>query len=448
MGTGVEAPKEKAAMKKGQTRRPAVIDAGDRRALTEFLTRGGQLLLPLVDLLERSQCAIDEVIDVVGRAAIEAVLELSAQQVAGAKIKGQWAHREIYWYGRQQGEVVLSDRKLKVRKPRLRRRGVGSGGEVEIPAYVRLREGGLGEHVVRLLMRGVSTRNYAPVLRKMADSAGVSKSQISREWIEASSAHLEALEMRRFDELDLLIVYVDGMQFGDHHVLAAVGVDRTGAKHVLGVAPGSSENYHVAKDLLCGIIERGLDPRRLRLFVIDGSKALRKAIKELFGSPNPVQRCRTHKLRNVSERLPREKRADVAKVMRAAYRLEPEEGMKKLESLAVWLERDGHGDAANSLREGMEETFTVNRLGLPSTLTRCLCTTNVIENPNGGVRTRTRRVTRWQDATMVLRWSATALLECEKNFRRIMGHRDLWILDQKLQDLTEEPRLAAQVRAA
>jgi transposase-like protein len=435
-------------MRKGQTRRPAVIDAGDRRALTEFLTKGGQLLLPLVELLERSQCAIDEVIDVVGRAAIEAVLELSAQQVAGAKIKGQWAHRDVYWYGRQQGEVVLSDRKLKVIKPRLRRRGVGAGGEVEIPAYARMRDGGLGEHVVRLLMRGVSTRNYAPALRKMADTAGVSKSQVSREWIEASSTELEALQTRRFEELDILIVYLDGMQFGDHHVLAAVGVAGTGEKHVLGVAPGSSENYHVAKDLLCGIIERGLDPRQLRLFVIDGSKALRKAINELFGSPNPVQRCRAHKLRNVTERLPREKRADVAKVMRAAYRLEPEEGMKKLETQAEWLERDGHADAASSLREGMEETFTVNRLGLPSTLTRCLCTTNVIENPHGGVRMRTRRVTRWQDSTMAVRWSATALLECEKNFRRIMGHRDLWILAQALKTLAEEHGLAVQERAA
>lgn len=435
-------------MKKGQTRRPAVIDAGDRQALTEFLTKGGQVLLPLVELLERGQCAIDEVIDVVGRAAIEAVLQLSAHQVAGAKIKGQWAHRDVYWYGQQQGEVTLSDRKLKVMKPRLRRRGVGAGGEVEIPAYTRMRAGGLGEHVVRLLMRGVSTRNYGPALREMADSAGVSKSQISREWIAASSEQLEVLQARRFDDVDILVVYVDGMQFGDHHVLAAVGVDRTGEKHILGVAPGSSENYHVAKDLLCGVIERGLDPRRLRLFVIDGSKALRKAIKELFGSPNPVQRCRTHKLRNVTERLPREKRSDVAKTMRAAYRLDRDDGMKKLETLAAWLERDGHADAANSLREGLEETFTVNELGLPSSLTRCLCTTNVIENPHGGVRTRTRRVTRWKDSTMAVRWSATALLECEKSFRRIMGHRDLWILDQKLKTLAEEHGLAVQVRAA
>jgi transposase-like protein len=372
-------------MKKGQTRRPAVISAGDRKALTEFLTKGGQWLPPLVELLERSAAAIDDVIDVVGRAMIEAVLQLAAGNVAGPKVQGQLARRDVYWYGSQQGEVVLSDRRLKVTKPRLRRRGVGAGGEVEIPAYARLREGGLGEHVVQLMMQGVSTRNQEPVLREMADTAGVSKSQIGREWIEASSARLEELQARRFDHLDILVVWVDGMQFGDHHVLAAVGADRTGVKHVPGVAAGSSENYHVARDLLCGIIERGLDPGRLRLFIIDGSRALRKAISELFGSPNPVQRCRTHKLRNVTERLPVEKRADVKKVMRAACRL---------------------------------------------------------------VRGRTRRVSRWRDAAMVLRWSATAFLECEKRFRRIMGHRDLWMLEQAPNALAQQHELATARKIA
>jgi transposase-like protein len=214
----------------------------------------------------------------------------------------------------------------------------------------------------------------------MADTAGVSRSQIGREWIDAGSAKLEVPRTRRFDQLDILVVWVDGMQFGYHHVLAAVGVDRTGVKHVLGVVAGSSENYHVARDLLCGIIERGLDPGRLRLFIIDGSKALRKAINELFGSPNPVQRCRTHKLRNVTERLPVERRADVKKVMRAAYRLERDEGIARLKTLADWLERDGHADAAASLREGLEETFTINQLGLTAALARCLGSTNVIKN--------------------------------------------------------------------
>ena len=183
-------------MKKGQSKRPAVIDAGDRKALTEFLSKGGQVLLPLLEVVERTQGAIDEVIDVVGRATVEAVLQLSGEQLAGPKVQGRLSERDVYWYGRQQGEIVLSDRKLKVMKPRLRRRGIGAGGEVDIPAYVRIREGGVADHVVRLMMRGVSTRNYEPALRRMADTAGVSKSSVSREWIEASSAQLDALQAR------------------------------------------------------------------------------------------------------------------------------------------------------------------------------------------------------------------------------------------------------------
>jgi putative transposase len=297
-------------------------------------------------------------------------------------------------------------------------------------------------------MRGVSTRNYEPALRKMADTAGVSKSAVSREWIEASSAQLDALQARSLAQLNVLVVYLDGMVFGDHHVLAAMGVDREGVKHVLGVASGSSENYHVAKDLLCNLIERGLHPGRLRLFVIDGSKALRKAIVELFGPHNPIQRCRAHKIRNVTERLPREKRADATQRMRAAYRLEADDGIAKLTTLAAWLDKDGHADAANSLREGLEETFTINRLGLTSSLARCLGSTNIIENPNGGVRTRTRRVSRWQDAQMALRWSATAFLECEKKFRKIMGYRDLWMLSAKLKELEEQNGLVQAEKVA
>jgi transposase-like protein len=179
-----------------------------------------------------------------------------------------------------------------------------------------------------------------------------------------------------------------------------------------------------------------------------GSRALRKAISELFGSPDPVQRCRTHKLRNVTERLPAEKGADVKKVMRAAYRLERDEGIARLTTLARWLERDGHGDAAASLREGLEETFTISQPGLTAALARCLGAASVIENPHGGVRGRTRRVSRWQDQTMVLRWCAAAFLECEKRFRRIMGHRDPWVLEQALDALAQQHGLATAKKIA
>jgi len=168
-----------------------------------------------------------------------------------------------------------------------------------------------------------------------------------------------------------------------------------------------------------------------RLFVIDGSKALRSAIDEVFGEAARVQRCRTHKVRNVTERLPKDLAAQVKSVMHSAYKLPDSQGIAKLKQQASWLKTE-HPDAAASLLEGLEETFTVNRMKLPPSLTRCLCTTNIIENPNGAVRRVSRRVCRYRNADMALRWTATGFLEAEKSFRRIQGAKDLWILASAL----------------
>ncbi len=180
-------------------------------------------------------------------------------------------------------------------------------------------------------------------------------------------------------------------------------------------------------------MERGLDSGRRYLFVIDGSRALRCAIDKVFGKGSPVQRCRRHKIRNVCDRLPDDLAEQVKSVMQAAYRLPWKEGRVRLRKQAEWLE-GLHPDAAASLREGLEETFTINRLELSSSLRLCLASTNLIESPHSGVRMRTRRVSRWKDSQMVLRWAASAFLETEKNFRRIQGYQDLWMLKAKLRD--------------
>ena len=301
-----------------------------------------------------------------------------------------------------------------------------------VPAYEALRgDGKLGGRMLEILLRGVSTRQYGAVLPQMAETVGVSKSSVSREAIEASEEELRRLGERRLESLELLILYVDGLSFGDHQVLVAVGVDEQGEKHVLGLAEGASENSQVVKGLLENLVGRGLKTGRKYLFVIDGSKALRSAIEAVFGSENPVQRCRNHKLENVSSYLPQELKGQVKTVMRAAFRLPAKEGMARLEKQAEWLERE-YPSAAASLREGLAEMFTVTRLGLSSSLARCLVSTNVIESPHSGVRLRTRRVCRWRDGKMVLRRAAAALLMTEKNFRRIMGYRDLWMLKTAL----------------
>jgi transposase-like protein len=314
----------------------------------------------------------------------------------------------------------------------LRKKGQGEDGEVPIPAYEVMRsDEKLGSRMLEILLRGVSTRQYRAVLPEMAETVGVSRSSVSREAIGASEEELRRLCERRLDELDLLIIYLDGVIFGDHHVLVAVGVDAEGHKHVLGVAEGASENQAVAKGLLEDVVRRGVRTDRKYLFVIDGSRALRAAIDAVFGADNPVQRCRHHKIENVMGYLPEHLKDQTKAAMRSAFRLAAREGMARLEKQAEWLERE-YPSAAASLREGLAEMFTVSRLGLSPSLARCLVSTNVIESPHSGVRLRTRRVCRWRDGKMVLRWAAAALLMTEQNFRKIMGYRDLWMLKAAL----------------
>ena len=436
-------------MKKSNTKRKRVKGTEQREVL-EFFVKHGQCLLPMMELIEESSLAVDELIDVVGRNAVEAVLQLSAQQLTGAKSQGKQIERVngLRWYGRQWGAVALSDRKLSVLRPRLR----SQAGEVAIPAYEAMQDDArLGARMMSSLLSGVSTRNYEKLLREMADTVGVKKSSVSREFIEESAAKLKELNERRFDQQQLLVIYLDGMVFGEHHVLCAVGIDSAGFKHVLGVRLGASENAVVAKDLLVDLVARGLDPQVVRLFVVDGAKALRKAVKEVFGDYAVVQRCRTHKLRNVLSYLPKELQPQVATVIRSAYKLPYKEGLARLKTQAAWLEKQ-YPQATASLLEGLEETFTINRLGLPSRLAKCLVSTNIIENPNGAVRRQTRRVSRWQDGAMVLRWTASAFLNAETKFRRVSGYEQLRLLEVALKaclpDNQQAAQLAPQAQAA
>jgi hypothetical protein len=271
--------------------------------------KNGQQLLPMVQLIEQSRLAIDELVDTIGRVTIETVLEMSAEQLVGSRQQGKWRQDgQLVWYGKQTGQIDLSDRKLTVNKSRVRQRGKGANKEVAIPAYVALRDGvGLQRRMLNILMNGVSTRSYKHVIPQMADSMGISKSSVIRQTIIAAEQALAELLARRLEEKDIPVVYIDGLHFGDYCVLGAVGVDVEGHKLVLGIHAGGTENAAACKDLLEDLVARGLDPKRKRLFVIDGSKALRSPlINAVFGSQTPVQRCRQHKLRNVLERLPKE----------------------------------------------------------------------------------------------------------------------------------------------
>jgi transposase-like protein len=348
----------------------------------------------------------------------------------------------VVFYGCQPGQVFLSDRKLEVERPRLRSKGPGSR-EIEVSAYATMQNPTpMGARMLDILLHGVSTRNYKEVIPAMAETVGVSRSAVSRAAIEASDAEVEALLSRRFDDLKLLVIYIDGLIFGDYTMIGVVGVDTQGRKHVLRIREGATENATVVTGLLEDIVARGVDPHRKMLFVIDGSKALRAAINTVFGSHQPVQRCRAHKLRNVLDYLPKDDKAQVKSLLRAAWKLGPEQGMAHIKKLAAWLDQK-YPQAAASLLEGLEECFTINRLDIPPALHRCLATTNIIESPHAGVRIQTRRVTHWQNGKMVLRWMASAFLRTEKRFKRIMGHRDLWALEAIL-----NPSATASQKAA
>ncbi len=393
--------------------------------IEQFCQANGQILLPILNLLEDASQVVETVIHEVGHQMLEQILLLSAEQLAGERTPGK-ASGDVRYHGSQAGCVQLADRKVKVKRPRLRHK---TAGEVQIPAYAMLRrDRGLGQHMLGALLRGVSTREYQEVLPKMAATVGVSRSAISRQAVEASSEQLRQLQERRWDEVEILAIYIDGQRFGAHHVISAVGVDAEGKKHILGLEPGATENSASVKRLLTRLRDHGLATDRRYLFVIDGAKALRAGIEEVFGGEQPVQRCRNHKVRNVLDELSKEQQGQALNLMRAAWRVKTaEEGEKRLEQLARFLERD-HESAARSLREGMKEMFTLQRLQIPASLHKCLATTNIIESPQSGVQRRTDNVSRWRDADMVERWVASAWLLTEKHFRRIDGHADLWSL--------------------
>jgi len=393
--------------------------------IEQFCKANGQILLPVVNMIQSASQVVDGVVHEIGLKTLELILALSAEQVAGPRTPGK-ASGEIRHYGSQRGRVQLADRKVRVKRPRLRHK---TEGEVAIPAYEALRKNqAASQYMLGAMMRGISTREYHEVLPQMAETVGVSRSAVSRQAMEASIEQLKQLQERRWDQVEILVIYLDGQRFAEHHILSAVGVDLEGHKHVLGIASGATENAVAVKQLLTGLRDRGLPTDRKYLFIIDGSKALRTAIEEVFGHEQEVQRCRNHKLENVMNELPKEQQEQTRRLMRAAFKLSSaEEGEKRLEQIARQLEYD-YSSAARSLREGMKEMFTLQRLKIPASLHKCLATTNLIESPHSGVRKRTRNVCRWRDADMAERWAASAWLLTEKHFRRIDGHRELWTL--------------------
>jgi transposase-like protein len=356
---------------------------------------------------------------------VEAMLEEDRVRVCGPK-HARAPGRDVVRGGTVGGELVLGGRRIAVRRPRARR---VDGGEVRLPTYEAFRGGDpLRERAVEQMLVGVATRKYGRSLEALPASVttrGTSKSAVSRRFVARTRSELDAWTKRPLGELDIVALMVDGIGFGEHTLVVALGVDSTGTKHALAIREGSTENATLCRSLLADIVARGVPADRSILVVIDGGTGLRSAVRNVFGDYALVQRCQVHKKRNVLDHLPEGAKPHVRKAMQDAYALDDYEKAKdKLERLARSLDEQ-HPSAAASLREGLDETLTVLRLGLGPTLRKSLATTNPIESTFSTVRRISRRVTRWQSGTMTLRWALAGTMEAEKTWRRLMGKADM-----------------------
>ena len=284
----------------------------------------------------------------------------------------------------------------------------------------------LDEDVKRLLIRGVSTRQYDGAVAKLSEGMGLHRSAVSAAFQRAARKDLDALNGRSLKEWTFVAVYLDATSFKETTCVVALGISEDGRKRILGVREGATENATLVSDLLSNLRERGLRLTAPRaLFVIDGSKALRRAIRDSFGSQAVIARCHLHKLRNVTSYLPSRWQAEARRRIRAAWGMAAyEDAREELGKVVRWLEAV-HEAAANSLREGLEETLTIHRLAVTGALRRTLVTTNPIESAFDTVKTHARRVKRWRGSSMALRWIASGLVKAEEKFRRVKGHRSI-----------------------
>ena len=336
--------------------------------------------------------------------------------------------RAGYRHGTEAGSVTLGGRRIGATRPRVR--AADGSGELHLPSY-DLFSGTevLGKMALERMLAGLSSRRYARGLEPAGTAveeaaSATSKSAVSRRFVAATETALAELMSKRLDDLDLVAFMVDGVHFGEHTCVVALGIGIDGTKHPLGVEEGSTENAAVVTDLITGLRERGLDTTRPILAVLDGAKALSKAVKDVFGKP-VIHRCQEHKIRNVKDKLPEKLRSVTEKRMRQAYHAETAlKAEAELTELARELGKT-HPGAAASLREGMAETLTVLRLGVPPTLARTLRSTNSIESMIGICREHSKNVKRWRDGTMALRWCAAGMTEAGKQFRRVNGHLHL-----------------------
>lgn len=393
-----------------------------RRGRAAITKDAVQLTLDPLEVMKEMQDGLHEFAMNLGVEIVMLFMQNEIEQLCGRRY-GRPDEREATRHGQQPGVITIGGQKMSVDRPRAR--STRGKGEIALQTYeMAQRDEAMPQAVLQRLVRGVSTRDYEGVIDHAREGFGVSRSSVSRQFEIASKEKVRELAERRIEER-IVVVFIDGVGFADTMMITALGMTEDGRKVVLGFREGATENSLVCKSLLADLVDRGLDSSKPVLFVVDGAKALRKAISEVWGDLAVVQRCRAHKKRNVQAHIPDRHWPEVERMLDAAWhQADYSRALKKLRTLASYLDMISP-DAAASLREGMEETITVVKLKLSSHLSVHLHTTNPIENLFSTARKTTNRVKRWRDGQMKTRWCATALLQAEKGFRRIKGFRHM-----------------------
>lgn len=407
-----------------------------------------QVSLPMQQVLHDVQHAFAGLCVHAGKQVLAAMMEADRAALCGPRGVPDVRRRAVRG-GSTRSKVVLGGQRIDIRRPRVR---ALDAGELALPSFAWAANGDpLNAATMVAIASGVSTRRYAGMVDRLPahePSSAISSSAVSRRFVALSQQQLDAWLQRKLDQLDLPVVMIDGIHFRDSVILVALGIDAKGAKHVLGLREGSTEATRVVRSLLSDLIDRGLDAQRMRLWVIDGGKALRKAIAETFGARALIQRCQEHKRRNVIDHLPEDMHASVNRAMRDAWTSHDDKlARKQLMRLAGSLQAR-HPGAAASLREGLEDTLTLQALGVTGTLFRTLRTTNPIENLNGSIAHYSRNVRRWKDASMILRWVASALDDASGRFRKLRGHGEMSTLLNALEQRAPDGQIEASRRVA
>jgi putative transposase len=398
-----------------------------------------QMILPMPELMRDVASAIEEAACRAGLLVIKGLIDEEVEQFAGPRYAHQDQRPGLRW-GSEEGTIVFAGRKVALKRPRVRSR---QGEEIPLRRYAALGQPTRMEQAVHpRILRRVSMRDYAGVLDEVCDGYGIDKSSVSRHWKAASAQQLRELMERKLDGLDIAVILIDGKEFGDFMVITALGVASDGRKHLLGLWPGATENSAVCGELLDELIERGLAADKKYLFVLDGSKALAKAVKAHFGDQVLIQRCRVHKARNILRHLPKSHHRLFGLKWKAVWNegqyLEAKRQLQKVQS---WLASVSEAAAA-SLAEAFDQLLTVHQLGLPSQLRRSLNSTNLIENVYSRAGDLTGRVHHWRNENMVWRWSGAVLLRAETGFQRLRGRQQMPVLMKALGRLVDSQKVA------